>query len=200
MDSKNTFDREHQIWNEYRARLFRFVQSRVNDTSVAEDIVHDVLTKVYAHLDRLKDHGKFKGWIYQITRNAIVDYYRNRKHLEKLPDTLIDSEVDVDKIAVVSESAEKEISHCITPLIEQLPTHYRQAVILSEFEGITQKTIASRLGLSTSGAKSRVQRGRKMLETMLLECCRFEFDRGGSIVDFEPKEKCSQTECREPSV
>jgi hypothetical protein len=69
-------------------------------------------------------------------------------------------------------------------LIDQLPEPYRQALILTEYQGLSQKQLAERIGISLSGAKSRVQRAREKLRDMLLRCCHFEFDRRGHIVDY----------------
>jgi RNA polymerase sigma-70 factor (ECF subfamily) len=71
---------------------------------------------------------------------------------------------------------------------------YRQAVQLSEIEGLPQQEVADRLGLSLSGAKSRIQRGRLMLKDELERCCRFEFDRRGNVMDYEPRPE--RTVCR----
>ena len=72
-------------------------------------------------------------------------------------------------------------------------TGFRQvpgALVLTEFEGLTQVEMAEELGLSVSGAKSRVQRARAMLRDDLLECCHFEFDRLGHVIDYEPRPRC----------
>lgn len=80
-------------------------------------------------------------------------------------------------------------------MIDNLPEPYREAVVLTELEGLTQKELAGRLGISLSGAKSRVQRGRQQLKEMLFDCCRFEFDRRGGVVDCEPRSKSDCPEC-----
>ncbi len=69
-------------------------------------------------------------------------------------------------------------------MIEELPEPYRQAPLMTEYQGLTQKQLAESQGLSLSGAKSRVQRAREKLRDMLLQCCHFEFDRRGGIVDY----------------
>jgi RNA polymerase sigma-70 factor, ECF subfamily len=158
---------EQQIWQEYRAKLYRFVLGRVGDEAVAEEMVQDILARAYARRDTLRDNRKLRQWLYQIARNAIVDHYRKRRLVEELPDWLVDEEADA------RDDAEKD---------------YRQAVELSEFEGFTQKEIASTLELSVSGAKSRVQRARRMLESAFLKCCRLEFDTRGDVTHCEPKQ------------
>ena len=80
-------------------------------------------------------------------------------------------------------------------LINQLPEQYRIAVRLSEIEGLTQQAVADRLGLSLSGAKSRIQRGRGLLKEILQQCCRFEFDRRGNLYEIDPRP--DRTICRD---
>jgi RNA polymerase sigma-70 factor (ECF subfamily) len=176
--------REARIWQTYRAELLRFVLKRVRDRALAEDIVHDVFIKAYTHRDDLKDLGKLRPWLYQITRNALADYYRSQKPVEPLSDDLIsENDGEVNR-------AEQELARCLLPLLDELPTEYRHALTLAEFEGVTQREIAAREGLSLSGAKSRVQRARKMLREVLLQCCRVEMDQRGGLVDYEPAKGC----------
>jgi RNA polymerase sigma-70 factor, ECF subfamily len=72
-------------------------------------------------------------------------------------------------------------------MIDRLPARYRTPLRLSELEGLPQQQVARRLGLSLSGVKSRVQRGRRQLKLMLLDCCHIEFDRAGSPMDYHQK-------------
>src|SRR6266568_2402510 len=78
----------------------------------------------------------------------------------------------------------------VKKLVDNLPHDYRQALILTEYEGLTQRELAERLGISISGAKSRVQRAREKVKLMLLKCCHFQFDRLGRIIDYEPNCAC----------
>jgi RNA polymerase sigma-70 factor (ECF subfamily) len=160
------------------------VFKRVHDEATAEDIVHDVLTRAYAQRDSLRDPGKLQQWLYQITRNAIVDYYRTRKLMEALTHEIAHAE------GHGSDNIEKELARCLVPMVEALPTPYRQVVMLAEFDDLPQREVARKLGLSVSGAKSRVQRARKMLEAMLSECCHLEFDSRGRAMHYEPKKRC----------
>ena len=69
--------------------------------------------------------------------------------------------------------------------MKRLPEPYRRAVTLTELDGLTQKDAAERLGLSLSGMKSRVGRGRGKLKELLLGCCNVELDSRGAVVDYE---------------
>lgn len=80
-------------------------------------------------------------------------------------------------------------------MVQSLPDGYREAVQLAEADGLSQQEVADRLGLSRSAAKSRIQRGRGMLKDSLEQCCRFEFDRRGNMIDYDPKP--DRTVCRD---
>jgi RNA polymerase sigma-70 factor (ECF subfamily) len=80
-------------------------------------------------------------------------------------------------------------------MVLALPEQDRQALILTEYQGLTQKELSERLGLSFSGAKSRVQRAREKLKQELLACCHFELDRRGHILNYQPRCDC----CEQPA-
>lgn len=169
-------------WHYAAKNLRSFIRKRVEDSYDAEDVLQDVLFKVHRNLSQLENMANLAPWIYQIARNSIIDYYRSRKvtlPVSELPEFLTNEES--------SENVNSEIITCLKPMLDQLPEKYRQALILAYIEGFTQKEVAERLGLSISGAKSRVQRGRQKLKEMLLDCCSLEFDRVGNIIEYEHK-------------
>ncbi len=84
----------------------------------------------------------------------------------------------------------ERLTPSINHFIEQLPEPYREAITLTELQGMKQKDLAVKLGISLSGAKSRVQRARKMLKDLFFECCHFEFDRYGTVIDYHPIACC----------
>ncbi len=145
--------------------------------------------RIHSSIDTLEDSGKIRGWIYQITRIAIIDHYRARHKMGELPEELTSSEPElIDK-------ARDDINACVVPMIEALPDTYREALMLSEIEGRTQKEMAEIQSLSVSGAKSRVQRGRAMFKDMLFDCCKFEFDHRGNVMDYERKDERTDDCC-----
>ena len=177
-----------QIWHEFSNKLGQFIRSRVSDPATAEDILLDVFVKIQQRLSQLQDPAKLHSWIYLIARNAVIDYYRTRKESEDISETLIDEREPG------SEEPEG-LKASFHRMINSLPEPYREAVVLTELEGLTQKQLAERLGISLSGAKSRVQRGRQQLKEMLLGCCRFEFDRRGGVLGCEPRSRGNCREC-----
>jgi RNA polymerase sigma-70 factor (ECF subfamily) len=178
---------EH-IWHEFADRLGRFIRSRVSDPATADDIRQDVFVKIQKKVGQLEDPARLEGWIYLIARNAIIDHYRTRKETVEVPDTL-PAEPGADNGEI------EELKASFRRMIYSLPEPYRDAVVLTELEGLTQQELANRLGISLSGAKSRVQRGRAQLKQMLDECCTFEFDRRGKVIECTPRAKASCGEC-----
>jgi RNA polymerase sigma-70 factor (ECF subfamily) len=166
----------------YRAALFRFVHARVPDHAAAEDIVHDVLLRAIERQSQLRDGQKLSPWLYQMTRNAIVDHHRASRPMEELPEDLVAPDPEPGALS--------QLALCLTPLAARLPEPYRTAFEMSEVQGVTQSEVARRLGISLSGAKSRVQRARTKLQELLLTCCTIERDHRGAVVHYERGPKC----------
>jgi len=176
-----------QTYINLRSDLKSFIYNRVNDEELSEDILHDVFLKVHSNIDNLKDSSKLNGWIYQITRNSIIDYYRSKKQTSSLQG--IDIEDGREEL-----SASKKLEPAVRAFLKNLPLIYKEALILTDYKGLSQTELAKRLNLSVSAVKSRVQRARKMLKDMFLECCHFEFDKFGTIVDYHPR-CCNNCSC-----
>jgi len=185
MDDRNNIE---NIWQDYHQKLYHFISTRVSgQPAIADDILQDVFIKVYNRIDTLKDDTKLQSWIYQITRNAIIDYYRSRKIPAELPNML------TEKKPEPFTETRQEIASWLQPMIQNLPEPYRETMLLSEINGLPHKVIAEQNGVSISGVKSRVQRGRKMVKEMLTDCCLFEFDHQGRVLDYDRKAENCQT-------
>lgn len=167
-----------RIWEDFSDQLRQFIRNRIKDDALAEDLLQDVFVKIHSRVDTLQDMTKIRGWLYQIARNTVIDHYRRHKPLAALPDSLVPEEEGTE------DTPHQEIASGLKGLAEELPEKYAQAILLTEFQGLTQKELAQQLGISVSGAKSRVQRARQMIKDLLMHCCHFEFDRYGTIIDF----------------
>lgn len=173
-----------QVWDDFTAQLRRFIASRIQNEADADDILQEVFIKIHRSIDRLEDQSKLQAWVYQITRNAIIDYYRQSEQAVEAPGELPEGLTEGSS----EEEVEAEVATWLQPMMEELPEKYREALHLTEIQGLTQKEMAERLNISLSGAKSRVQRAREKLKGVLLECCHVEVDRRGKVMDWESKE------------
>ena len=142
--------------------------------------------------ETLKDVKKLESWIYQIARNAIIDSYRGSR-----PTTTLEAAEVLDlPEELPDDDVVSELLPCMRAMVRSLPELDRQALVLTEYQGLTQKEMSERLGLSFSGAKSRVQRAREKLKQQLLECCHFELDRRNHILDYQPRcHRCETVAC-----
>ena len=180
-------------WQQVHDGLRGFIAKRVAHPAEVEDILQDVFLRIHQRIDGLKDPRRVIPWVYQITRHAIVDHYRRPGHRREVPAGLASDmettglttvEVPVER-AAESGRLRRELAACLRPMLDRLSQDYRDAIVLVELEGLTQRAAAKRLGLSLSGTKSRVQRGRAQLRQMLNECCVIQLDRRGGVADYE---------------
>lgn len=179
-----------RVWEAFHTPLSQFIRRRVSDEGTVEDLLQDVFLKIHQHVETLKDVKRLESWIYQITRNTIIDYYRSNRPMITLDTAeVLDLPEDLPADDIVSE-----LLPCIRAMVSNLAEQDRQALVLTEYQGLTQKELGERLGLSLSGAKSRVQRAREKLKQQLLECCHFELDRRGGIINYQPRCQCCTTE------
>ena len=169
------------IWNEVASQLRSFIRSRVRDHAAAEDILQEIFIKIHQKLPTVRASERLEAWVWRITRNAISDYFRKVRPSEPLPADLAPTSEDPDDTP--------DLRPCVRRFLNELDPAYREALVLTEWQGLTQDQMGKRLGLSSSGAKSRVQRARGQLKKLLLDCCRFELDRRGTVIEMTPRQK-----------
>lgn len=177
------------IWSQLSDDLRRFIRRRVADEHVADDLLQETFLRIHRNVDKLEESNRLAAWVYQIARNVIQDHYRAKNGNVSLVD------MDVAEDDDGKDRLKASAGLWLEELICQLPPTYQKAVRLSEIDGLPQHEVGDRLGLSVSGAKSRVQRGRVMLRDVLDQCCVFEFDRQGNVMDCDPKP--DRTVCRD---
>ena len=175
------------VWLTLHDRLLRFIRARVEDDAVAEDILQEVFLRIHARIGSLRDEERLEGWVWQITRNAIADHHRGRRRTVDLPEALLAPETgEAD-----AEAAARWLLPAVRATIDALPEPYRDALLATEFDGLTQQELANRAEISLSGAKSRVQRARAKLKALLIECCHLEFDRRGALILDQAQPLCA---------
>lgn len=168
-----------------------FIAKKVDSQQIAEDLMQEVFVRVHQRLNTLDEIGKIRSWVYVIARNIVTDYYRTKKISVAFPDEEISAEPQGEK--------EKTVRDCLLPLIRKLPEKYGSAVWLSEIEGTKHAEVARILKISLSGAKSRIQRGRKLLQYGYMDCCNFRLSPGRYLVG-EHRDDCKVCNPKKPPV
>lgn len=171
-----------KIYAEFKDDLYRFILSRVKDSQVANDILQEVFIKIHLNLSNLKSENKLTSWLYQITRNAVVDYFRKSKPLDLLVDLVDESQ----------ESASYfDFEKCVLRFVAELPEKYREALVKTELGTLSQKEYATEAGISYSGAKSRVQRAKEELKELFVACCATKNQPENAEIEFKDPNDCN---------
>ena len=181
---------EH-AWQALSQQLRTFFRRRVRDDQLAEDLLQETFARVHNGLASLREQERLAAWVYRIAHNTLRDYFRTGFVSKEM---LAPDGVGADAMPeehTPDENYNEEIAAGLGCMVQQLPPRYREAIELAELQGLTQAEVGARLGLSLSGAKSRVQRGRDKLKDLLLECCHFELDRHGNVIDYQPQHRGS---------
>ena len=190
-------------WQELRAGLRTFLARRVRNDADVDDLVQRVLLRIVAGLPSLRDGDRLYPWVYRTARNVLIDHYRAAgARRDQASGDIADLEAiapapgdDRDRDA----AGVRELSGCLAPMLRGLAPAYRDAVTLADLEGVPQAEAARRAGISVSGLKSRVQRGRRQLRTALETCCRAGLDAGGSVT-FDRAKAGACGSCGDPLV
>lgn len=164
-------------WSQVEGRLRPYIAARVGQPADVDDILQTVLLKAYERGGMVRDPQRLTGWLFAVTRNAITDHFRRRNPVPDPP-----APPDDDQLSQL-------VAQSLAGFVELLPPIYRDAVRWVELEGLTQKAAAARAGISLSGMKSRVQRGRAQLVALFHECCALELDRRGGVIACIPRDE-----------
>lgn len=135
-------------------------------------------------LANLRDDARLTPWLYQVARSAVADHLRARERhpiAERQPDEPVALEPGDDSHALAG---------CLATFVATLPSPYREAVTLVELEGLTAREAAALVGISVSGMKSRVQRGRAELRRRFEACCRIALDARNKVTEVTPRAGC----------
>jgi RNA polymerase sigma-70 factor (ECF subfamily) len=167
------------------AQLRPFVARRVSPADV-DDVVQDVFLRMQRGLSALRDDDRFGPWVYQVARSAIADQRRMRAR-HPLADDQAPEAADEGVDEAEDTAIECDLAAYVAGLVATLPSPYREALTLTELEGQTQKAAAEMVGVSLSGMKSRVQRGRQMLRKLVEDCCEIALDARGRVIRCEAR-------------
>lgn len=166
-------------WQELSDAVRRYVRRRVRDDETAADLTQDVFVKLARHLRAGPIDGPLHAWLFRVARTTVLDHLRARTPVAAVPDDLAAA---ADSPLAQADAAPLRAS--CRAFVQALPPEQRQALLATEFDGVSQTALAAELGVAVSTVKSRVQRGRRRLERALRDCCEFEFDGRGNLVDW----------------
>lgn len=178
------------LWDEFSLELEHYINSKVSNTHDAEDILQEVFIKIFKNIDKLEKQDSVKSWLYKITKNTIIDYYKKKKEIVLAPEKMLNIE-DED---LTEDNMNEEISNCLKKMLFDLPDKYRQVYDLYENQNMKHKEIGEKLDISLSTSKIRLKRAKEYFKKNLIECCDFQVDRYGNVIDY--KKRKSKKSCK----
>jgi RNA polymerase sigma-70 factor (ECF subfamily) len=151
----------------HRAFL-NYLERRVGDRALAEDILQDAFAKVVARPEQAPTDEGIVPWFYRTLRNAAVDQFRRRGAAERAHDAFAR---ELETHEHPTREMEGEICACVSRLASTLKPEYAEALQAVEVSGTPVKTFAEQKGLSSSNAGVRLFRAREALKKRVSESC-----------------------------
>ena len=164
-------DKVREIWENFDKQLRGYICAKMNNNNECLDVLQDVYLKIIKNIDKISAIENMPSYLNRLASNAVADHYRQRSKKPVLSPDDVNNLVIIDEVNGEDEEVKNCCLQCLEPGIDTLPEKYKEAFILSEIEGIPQKEVAEKLGITLSGAKSRVQRAREKLREEVLKCC-----------------------------
>ena len=174
------------LWQSLADDLRSFFRRRLTDDALVDDLLQETFLRLHRNRQQLDDVQRMEAWIFRIARNLLTDHYRRRER-SRMETGAPAGEFADDEQREPVENENQQIGKWLQAAIEFLPPTYRDAIRMYEIESLSQREIADRLNLSLTATKSRIQRGRAKLKSLLDDCCSLEFDSHGNILDYQQR-------------
>lgn len=168
------------IWLAYRAALKSFIHAKVSNEADVDDLLQEILIKTYNNIHTIKEQKSVKAWLFQIANNSIIDYYRKQGRSTEYQEDNLNNHDN-------RESSNIDLTNCIIPFINALPSENARLLTAIDINNQSQKQYAEQLGISYSTLKSRVQKSRVLLRKIFDGCCHFTLDKNGTVYDYDVK-------------
>ena len=156
------------IYEEYRPRIFTFVLGMVGRREVAEELCQEVWLRVASRADSLRQDTRLAPWLFTVSRNLCLSYWRTRRFEEvgcsapELLESLPEASASPERRAENEQMAER-----LKQGLACLPARYREALLLVGVEGIAPAEAAAICGVKPEAMRKRLERARDLLAEVL---------------------------------
>jgi RNA polymerase sigma-70 factor, ECF subfamily len=169
-----------------RREIFAYIRSKVGDASTADDLTQETFLKVERALTRGTEPEHFRGWIFQIARNSVIDWMKERRRFVALGgEEDVAERADGEAVDLADNEFRQGLFAYASKVIEGMLGEDREALTLTELDGLSREELAKHLGISVSAAKSRVVRARAKLRKAIEDCCRLITDPYGRVIGWK---------------
>lgn len=165
----------------HQKRVFRLVMRMLGcDRHTAADISQEVFLRAFRSIDSFDGRALFGTWLHKITMNLCISEYRRRRALKRdRPTHSLDAPIQgQDELSMDPPSPEagpedrvyhKDIATAVKTAVQRLPEEFRQCVLLRDMQGMAYEEIGEILMLAPGTVRSRIHRGRLILQKLLKE-------------------------------
>lgn len=163
-----------ELVRRYQRPIAAYVYRMVGDYEAALDLTQEVFIKVYASLTRYRPEYKFSTWIYKIAHNSAVDHLRRHSTREQALSVQTDGEqydlpIESGRLSPEQESEKAERCAEIEAVVRQLPTAYRELIVLRHSHDLSYDEIAEVMGLPLGTVKNRLFRAREVMRQQFVQ-------------------------------
>ena len=152
------------IVRSYQTPVFNYVLRMVSDRSLAEDLTQEVFLRVYQGLPRFSSRSKFTTWLFQVTKNRVLDELRAT---ERRPRTVVDVD-DMRTFEVVDAPFERiEAIDAVWRAVEHLTVDLKMALLMRDIVGLSYSEIADSLEVTLATVKWRIWKAREEVQLAL---------------------------------
>ncbi len=169
------------IWKKHQPELLNFIKTGTPDKATIQDVLQEVGIKLYLALQAQQPIKNHQTWLFQVVKNTMVDFYRQKQKRPYL-------KADLSLENVNHEIVDPDINDLLGFIIQTyLPEEYGAPLYLGDIERLPQKVVGHILNLTLPATKSRIQRARKKLKEVLMEFFEIQQNDKGEILDFQVK-------------
>jgi len=184
--AESQISRLQGIAEQFRAEIFAYIKSKVSGPATAEDLTQETFVKVGRALAKGATPEHFRGWVYQIARNTIIDFIVESRRFVPLEDSALNREASNSEAPDPDDGEfRKNLFSYTLNVINTFPVEDREALVLTEIDGLSREELAAELKISLTAAKSRVHRARTKLRKAIEKCCRLVTDPYGRVIDWQ---------------
>ena len=134
---------KENIYRDYHSKVLGYIRSKINNLQDAEDLAADVFVKVYEKYDSFDNtKASVSTWIFTITRNAVIDYFRTSKDYDEVPETI------AADTSVEDEVCNNDMLDSLAKALRNLDERERDIIVMRYYEGVSLKDIADKMGIS----------------------------------------------------
>lgn len=149
----------------HRTKICLQIHAQISDFSIVNDLAQEVCLKVFRYLPSFKQHANFTTWLYRITQNTVLNYFRALKI--ELEDSIHLTKLEMPGNSPESYVANLQLNEQINTALSAMPSELQHCFHLHVIKGLSYKAIAKHLRCPLGTVRSRIHRVRHLLKEQI---------------------------------